>query len=595
MSIRACLFAGVVGLAAIIPFGQVQAQTTKPSAAADVSDIEREVEDLIGAANPIDDDWSTEAFAERARRRLYDLGTLLKKPRSVWSKEVPSFFEANCRIPPLRPTGGRVRKIGEYEVRRMEPAALSESVLTDVESALESLMTSHGRPRECRFSWKVIGVRDSGPGRFETEVLFQAFSAGPAKRVQQDASLTIDWVTHGDPESPTIRSMVVRSFDEITCRSAPFVDCTRSVIRDEAVWYPQLALGSEYWYGRLDAVGEIVFMGHNGMAVGDVNGDGLDDLYVGMGTGLPNKLFVQLPDGSVRETANEAGVAWLDDTKGVLLLDLDNDGDQDLVCAIGPVLVFCHNDGTGRFTPVRGARAGTPASFYSLTAADFDLDGDLDIYGCRYVKLRYGASVPIPFHDANNGPTNHLLRNDGAAGFTDVTRQVGLGRNNGRFSLAASWADYDGDGDPDLYVANDFGRNNLYRNDGGRFVDVAAEAGAEDQAAGMGVSWSDFDLDGDLDLYVSNMFSAAGRRVAYQSRFMKDAAAEDKRGVQRHALGNTLLVNQGDGTFRDRSDESGVRLGRWAWGGGFIDMNNDGYDDILIPNGFLTNEFKDDL
>ncbi|MCH7813967.1 MAG: VCBS repeat-containing protein, partial [Planctomycetes bacterium] len=170
-----------------------------------------------------------------------------------------------------------------------------------------------------------------------------------------------------------------------------------------------------------------------------------------------------------------------------------------------------------------------------------------------------------------------------------------LAANNARFSLAASWFDYDGDGDSDLYVANDFGPNGLYRNDGGRFVEVAAQAGAEDQAAGMGVTFADFDLDGDVDLYVSNMFSSAGQRIAFQPRFMSDRAPSDLLGVRRHALGNTLLANRGDGTFEDVSDRTGVRMGRWAWGAMFVDLNNDAYDDLVVPNGFLTNRVKDDL
>jgi hypothetical protein len=240
-------------------------------------------------------------------------------------------------------------------------------------------------------------------------------------------------------------------------------------------------------------------------------------------------------------------------------------------------------------------RAPTPAPFYSLSVADYDLDGDLDIYGVRYVHVRYGVSVPLPFHDAENGPSNHLLRNDGDAGFKDVTHEVGLDVNNSRFSLIGAWADYDLDGDPDLYVANDFGRNNLYRNDPGGFVDVAAEAGVEDQAAGMGVSWSDYDLDGDLDLHVTNMFSAAGNRVAYQPRFQRTATDHDREQIRRFARGNTLFANRGDGTFRDVSDAAGIRMGRWGWGARFVDLNNDGYDDIVVPNGFLTGAREDDL
>jgi len=314
-----------------------------------------------------------------------------------------------------------------------------------------------------------------------------------------------------------------------------------------------------------------------------------------MGTGLPNRLCLQQKDGSVRDVAVDAGVAWLDDTKGVVFADMDNDGDQDLLCAIGPTIVLCKNSGQGQFRRFVSMRARTPAAFYSLSVGDFDLDGDLDVYGCRYVSVRYGVSVPLPFHDARNGPTNHLMRNDGNDKYTDVTFRVGLEVNNTCFSLAAAWMDYDSDGDPDLYVANDFGRNNLYRNDGGKFTDVAAEAGVEDQAAGMGVSWGDFDLDGDPDLYVTNMFSAAGNRIAFQSRFQKGASAADLEAIRGHSLGNSLFQNQGDGTFREVGEQAGVRMGRWGWGARFVDLDNDGRDDIVAPNGFLTGRVKDDL
>jgi VCBS repeat protein len=260
---------------------------------------------------------------------------------------------------------------------------------------------------------------------------------------------------------------------------------------------------------------------------------------------------------------------------------------------MGPALVLCANDGQGNFTPTNSLQAGTDAAFYSLAAADYDLDGDLDVYAVRYVQSAYGQSIPTPFQDARNGPRNHLLRNDGGV-FTDVTDAVGLGQNNDRFSLAASWVDFDGDGDQDLYVANDFGRNNLYRNEGGTFTDVAAELGVEDQAAGMGVSWADVDQDGDLDLHVSNMFSSAGLRVAYQDEFRASSTAQARAGARRHAQGNSLFLGGPDG-FRDVSDLAGIRMGRWAWGARFVDFNGDGFEDLIVPNGFMTNELEDDL
>jgi len=591
--------------------------TAPALAAPPQTDWDRRVEELTGYFDPAADDWTTEQLNTRAGARLAKLAGILARLAAAEpperDEELSDLFTPDAQLAALRPPEGQTQDVPPFRIRRVEPLTPASRVESsapppaatnhaDPLRALTTLVEPHRGCADFRAYFKVVGVtspvaadlrvgRPSPDQHFDTTALFQAFGGG----VQQNAVWQIRWRLPDLTADPRIARIDIQHYTEARVAAPPFADATGSVIRDKEAWEPFPARGSDYWYGRIDAVGELNFMGHEGIAVGDVNGDGLDDVYVAAGTGLPNRLYVQQPDGTVRDTAREAGVDWLDDTKGVLFVDLDNDGDEDLLCAIGPTIVYCQNDGTGKFTPHRALRAATPAAFYSLAAADYDLDGDLDIYGCRYVKVAYGISVPLPLQDAENGPPNHLLRNDGEAGFTDVTAQVGLNVNNTRFSTTAAWEDYDNDGDPDLYVANDFGRNNLYRNDGGRFTDVAADAGVEDQAAGMGVSWSDADLDGDFDLYVSNMFSSAGQRIAYQPRFMESDRPDDLLGVRRHSQGDSLLLNRGDGTFADISDSAGVRMGRWAWGAVFVDLNNDACDDLVVPNGFLTNQVKDDL
>ena len=147
----------------------------------------------------------------------------------------------------------------------------------------------------------------------------------------------------------------------------------------------------------------------------------------------------------------------------------------------------------------------------------------------------------------------------------------------------------------DLYVANDFGRNNLYQNQGGTFRDIAAEAGVEDMAGGMSVDWGDANQDGRMDLYIGNMFSAAGNRVTYQRQFIDQRNAKDTAGIQRMARGNTLFTATPTGTFRDASVMAGVTMGRWAWGSKFADLNNDGRQDLVVANGYITNQKVDDL
>ena len=219
------------------------------------------------------------------------------------------------------------------------------------------------------------------------------------------------------------------------------------------------------------------------------------------------------------------------------------------------------------------------------------------------------AAAGFVVHDANNGGTNSLFRNeitsDGTWQFTDVTTEVGLDANNHRWSLAAAWEDYDNDGDQDLYVANDYGRDNLYRNDAvtgkegktyaRRFVDISQTAHVEDSGTGMSISWGDYDRDGWMDAYVANMWSSAGKRITFQNRFKPQAPSEMKRRFQRLARGNTLLRNTGNGTFDDRSAPAAVEMGRWAWGSNFVDVNNDGWEDLFVCNGYITTEDPGDL
>ena len=295
----------------------------------------------------------------------------------------------------------------------------------------------------------------------------------------------------------------------------------------------------------------------------------------------------------------------MDFCAAALLIDLDNDGDKDLVVSQDFKILFMENiDGKGHFELTFGS--STLAQSFSLSAADFDLDGFLDVYICGYnpsfSASRAGAlAEPVPFHDANNGGNNMLWRNQGDWTFEDVAKDVGLDENNTRFSFAASWEDYDQDGDLDLYVANDFGRNCLYQNQGSsegklpQFKNIAPLLDIEDSSAGMSVSWGDYNRDGWMDLYVSNMFSSAGNRITYQSKFKGNADGNTRSTFQRMARGNTLFASDGKGGFTDLSVASGTTMARWAWGSTFADLNNDGWLDILAANGFITAEDSGDL
>jgi FG-GAP-like repeat len=300
-------------------------------------------------------------------------------------------------------------------------------------------------------------------------------------------------------------------------------------------------------------------------------------------------------------------VDFLDSTQCVLFADFDNDGDPDMAAATVGALNFYENTGA-KFA--RRLRLPPVLNAYGLAAADYDLDGDMDVYAARYYPSAGEGgelAVPVPQFDANNGGPNFLIRNDGRAGqnwiaFSDATAASGLDVNNRRFSYAAVWDDFNNDGRPDLYVANDFGRNNLYLQEPGadgkpRFRDATESAGLVNGAFGMSASSGDFDRDGWADIHLGAMWSSAGSRITTQQQFRPGESAEVRGRFQRLAQGNLLFRNaaQPAGGFADVSAAAGITVGRWSWASLFADVDNDSWPDLLVANGFVTGERPDDL
>ncbi len=381
-----------------------------------------------------------------------------------------------------------------------------------------------------------------------------------------------------------------------------FRDVTAAAFAQVSSFGKQLVRGVPYWRARLDPATGIDLYGSNGIAVGDIDNDGCDEIYICQPGGLPNRLYKFGPQGALVDITAQWGVGLLDDTSSALFLDLRNCGRQDLVVlrASGPVL-FLNEGGRFRLRTDAFRFSTAPAgAFTGMAAADYDLDGKLDLYLCCYVYFQSEAQYTYasPYHDAQNGPPNFLFRNrldpDGSGSFDDVTAETGLNENNNRFSFAPAWCDANGNGWPDLFVANDFGRKNFYMNEGGRFRDKAASAGIEDIGPGMSAAWFDYDRDGKPDLYVANMWTAAGQRVTADPHF-ESAHPNLEDAYHRHTMGNSLYRNRGDGTFEQTTREQNAAFGRWAWSSGGHDLDNDGEAEIFITCGMLTNESATDL
>ncbi len=344
-----------------------------------------------------------------------------------------------------------------------------------------------------------------------------------------------------------------------------------------------------------------MFTENRGLAAGDFDNDGLDDLYICQPPGLPNRLYHNRGDGTFEDVTEAAGVGVLDASACALFADFENKGLQDLlvVCGSGPLLFV--NEGNGKFSLKRDAFrfANVPAGTFTHAAvADYDRDGRLDVYFCLYTYY-LGLDqyhYPVPYFDARNGPPNFLFHNEGNRLFQDRTESAGLNVENDRYTFACAWGDFNSDGWPDLYVVNDFGRNNLYRNEGdGTFAAVSDEAQVNEPGAGMSACWLDFDNDGNQDIYAAGMWVAAGMRVFGQSRFQEKEREEIRALYRRHMIGNSLYRNQGDGRFQNVARQAGVDMGRWSWSTDSWDFDHDGYQDLYISNGYISGHDAPDV
>ncbi len=594
------------------------------------------------------DGWNTEVISDRVTAHFNNLKKLIVSEKPIKGSAVASMTQPEATVDSLIPVNvitafaddhltirrGVFDPNGETSAQSddtahsgngNEPTDATDESLVGADAlahALQGVLEPFIDRETLKLKLKVFRVTvQEDPQSVKTLQTLELYGPTQTGVREENAVWEALW---SNEEVPKLQRLQVVSYEAVDLLDGPlFSDCTESVFGNLSSFRQQLLIGYDYWLDRSQTNTPFVLLGNNGIAVADINQDGLDDLYICQEAGLPNLLYLQNPDGTLQDVSSESGVDLLQNTSTALFVDINNNGIKDLLVALTGGVVVAEGAGDGTFT-IRET-IDTNDNIWSLTAVDYDRDGWLDFYVGTYSAdgaTNVAANVVITDDDGEfvAGGTNSLYRNtsfENEFSFHDVTEEVGLMTNNFRYTFAAAWEDYDNDGDQDLYVANDFGWNNLYRCDVQpdgtvRFVDVAAETNAEDDSFGMSVNWADYDRDGWMDVYISNMYSYAGNRITTQDNFKSDAPEEVKQRFQRYARGNTLLRNLGgDPTgatpetlesasgsflgFEDTSVQSAVNMGRWAWGSIFIDFNNNGWDDIFVNNGYITSEDTGDL
>lgn len=552
------------------------------------------LDEVLRLVAPGSDEFTIEGYSFEIAARLDELSHRLKEsPRSgKWLAQLcNSAVQFNAFVPARQQS---LRNSHGIEVVRREfsPALLSgrDQLLREIDASLatfQHLDVADLQVFECR---EVAG----SPLTLESKVRYELAGARADRmREERIGEWAIRWTRDGSGSWQILRLTALS--ETVSRADGPvFIDITSHALGENDSYRQQLLHGADYWRTVLDGAVGVDVYGNNGVAVGDFDNDGFDDLYVCQPAGLPNRLYRNRGDGTFEDVTEAAGVGVLDFTACALFADFQNRGLQDLlvVCASGPLLFV--NEYNGKFSLKRDAfRFAKPAqgAFTHAAAADYDRDGRLDIYFCLYNyyqgldQYRY----PVPYFDARNGPPNFLFHNEGAGVFEDRTETAGLNVDNDRFSFACCWGDANSDGSPDLYVVNDFGRNVLYRNNGdGTFKTVSEAAQVQEAGAGMSACWLDFDNDGKSDIYAAGMWVAPGMRIFGDTHFHSKAPKAVRALYRRHMMGNSLYRNFGDGRFENVAMKAGVDMGRWSWSTDAWDFDHDGYPDIYVANGYIS-------
>jgi hypothetical protein len=541
------------------------------------------------APKPYEDRGNLEELEDRSEDIANGILELAVAVREVNTGKIAEFFEEGAKVTPLPAERGasqpEVKWIQKHDWK-FTPRQLLTASRTDIARQWNQFLNNFSEIEDVRFKLRASSFDETARVAKSLVSFFIVGRDASGHRTWIRATADTVFALSKDPaEKCGIKNSLSREEGRWLIRE--FSLNPMSSLVATADLFSEIA-GAAGLSARIPAYGEAGNAGFvwHGATAADFNNDGLPDLFVTATT--RNYLYLNDGKGRFRDVSEQSGVQYLLSGAGPLALDYDNDGDTDIfIASVGQQILFenrLQQDQKLEFRDVSleaGVDTASEAYGFSATAADVNGDGYQDIYVSSYNQ--YGTVMPDSWFRATNGTPNLLFINQRNGTFREEAKKWGVADR--RWSYAAIFGDVNGDHKQDLYVANDFGEKALFINKGDRFVDEASARGVLDPGNGMGAMFGDYNNDGLLDLHATNMSSTAGNRIL--NRLFPTQNASNN-VLKKLAAGNNLFENLGNGVYKDVTTDVGGLSGMWAWGGGFIDFDNDGWEDLYTPNGFIS-------